>query len=924
MLSFLSILLLASWCFVLSATAFHFPNINNLRVGRTNQQLQYIYQLPHLFSAPAKDSESYNLDAIQDEFIQEQSLKPNNKSYTNKTRKLRNNEAKRRKTVSSSNNNNTGINKTRSDNVGANNKKRRSRRSGSKSASTPIEESSMPPWLSQYEDDNLIGDSYHYNPQQQHTPENDAESLSALSGSKSASTPIEESSMPPWLSQYEDDNLIGDSYHYNPQQQHISENDAESLSALTSFADLKDNFDDRKQNNVMTPMQRLQLAMSGIFYHPDTDDKPSAMLLPNAISYFTPLEIKEVLDAIRFASHSNEKLMAGCADFLYLMLTLEEEGMLTNEFLENERWDDDDIDNSSIDDWNARYRTSTNSRGGVEPHSIMTRDVLIAAAFHYCDCVRARKAGVYEYVRQAMKAPVEQPVSRELEKMENNRGRRSSRLDEIQNDEVDESPTSESFVPMTTAITRRRGKSPIERYGKESVDIAAGAARLKRAEIMVTSVNRRNPIPSNSDAETLRSFLVTLSEDWRGLVIRSAACLYRLKGIEDLPESNNNSRVVLSTTTMRTARDALRVYAPLAQRLGMQRLKSELENTAFRILYPRQYSVASSLYNDDIDEMKAIIQVLSNRIEQLLRSDPVFLDQIDDVAVSSRVKEPYSLWRKMLRFRKQAAKATKGDDTSTVNSETLSMRWIPDAIALRVVLRASKTSQYEDDDSLRTREKMLCYYALQLISDVWPTSAANKPKDYIQNPKENGYQSLHYTANLVINGEDWPFEVQIRSEEMHRIAEYGVAAHWDYKLETKAPALPEVAVTSAANVPILALPAASNVTDTTVEKLSTRKSETNRQSSKSQKKGRIESYIEALTTSRETLVETNLFVFISSTESALDGHLVSIDPSTASIADVLKKSGVEPGNMTSGIIFRNGAHAKLDDEVYNGDVITVH
>lgn len=864
MLSFLMILLLVSWWLVLSATAFRFP-INNLKVGGTTNQLQYFNHHSYLFSAPAKDSESYNLDAIQDELIQEQSLKPSNKSYTNKTRKLRNNDAKRRKIDSSSNNKNTG------NNVAANKKKRR-RRSGSKSPSTPIEESS--------------------------------------------------SMMPPWLSQYEDDDLIG-SYHY-PQQQQMSENDVESLSALTSFADPKDNFDGGKQNNVMTPIQRLQLAMSGIFYHPDdATDKQSPMLLPNAISYFTPLEIKEVLDAIRFASHSNEKLMSGCADFLYLMLTLEEEGMLTNEFLENERWDDDDIDNSSIDDWDARYRERMNSRGeGAEPHSIMTRDVLIAAAFHYCDCVRARKAGVYEYVRQAMKASVEQPVWRELEKMENSR--RSLRGHEIRND-VAETPSSESFVPVTTTITRRRDKSPIERYGKESVDIAAGAARLKRAEIMVTSVNRRNPIPSNSDAETLRSFLVTLSEDWRGLVIRSAACLYRLKGIVDLPESNN-SRVVLSTTTMRTARDALRVYAPLAQRLGMQRLKSELENTAFRILYPRQYSVASSLYNDDIDEMKAIIQVLSTRIEQLLRSDPVFLDQIDDVTVSSRVKEPYSLWRKMLRFRKQAAKATKGDDTSTVNSETLSMRWIPDAIALRVVLRASKTSQFEDDDSLRTREKMLCYYALQLISDVWPTSAANKPKDYIQYPKENGYQSLHYTANLVINGEDWPFEVQIRSEEMHRIAEYGVAAHWDYKLETKSAALPEAtsAVTSATNVPILALPAASNVTDTNVEKLSKRKSETNRQSPTSQKKGRIESYIEALTTSRETLVETNLFVFLSSTESALDGHLVSIDPSFASIADVLKKSGVELDNMTSGIIFRNGVHATLDDEVSNGDVITVH
>ena len=371
--------------------------------------------------------------------------------------------------------------------------------------------------------------------------------------------------------------------------------------------------------------------------------------------------------------------------------------------------------------------------------------------------------------------------------------------------QIDADVTSSTNSTSITTI-KRRGKSRIERYGKESADIAAGAARLKRAEIMAY-VNRRNPNPSNSDAETLRSFLVSLSEDWRGLVIRSAACLYRLKGIADVPESSgkvvlstatmrtdrdalrvyaplaqrlgnrrnpnpsnsdaetlrsflvslsedwrglvirsaaclyrlkgiadvpeSSGKVVLSTATMRTARDALRVYAPLAQRLGMQRLKSELENNAFKILYHRQYSVASSLLGDDVDEMKAIVQVLTSRIEQLLRSDQIFIDQIDDVTVSSRVKEPYSLWRKMLRIRKEAADA-KRDGTSTTNdsvgSDNVSIRWIPDAIALRVVLRGAKLSPWEDGDSLRTREKMLCYYALQLISDVWPASTANKAK----------------------------------------------------------------------------------------------------------------------------------------------------------------------------------------------------
>ena len=338
---------------------------------------------------------------------------------------------------------------------------------------------------------------------------------------------------------------------------------------------------------------------------------------------------------------------------------------------------------------------------------------------------------------------------------------------------------------------RTQLNSSIDQYGDETAQIATGAATLKRAEIMATTIKSKgiSKIKSQSktsqqtnvDAEILRSFMVSLSEDWRALVIRSAACLYRLKGISDGSNVDDgeisSTGSTLSKSTISVAKDALKTYAPLAQRIGMQRLKSELENCAFKILYPRQYAVATSLYRD-MDDMKTIVQVLTTRIEQLLRSDPMFAAQIQDVSVTSRVKEPYSLWKKMIRLRKQAADEAKGKEKEVKGGSPRSppsLKWVPDTIALRVVLSAARTSSLEDDESLRTREKLLCYYALQLIETIWEESEANERKDYIKNPKPNGYQSLHYTAKLVIVGEEWPFEVQIRSEEMHRIAEFGVA-----------------------------------------------------------------------------------------------------------------------------------------------------
>ena len=153
--------------------------------------------------------------------------------------------------------------------------------------------------------------------------------------------------------------------------------------------------------------------------------------------------------------------------------------------------------------------------------------------------------------------------------------------------------------------------------------------------------------------------------------------------------------------------------------------------------------------------------------------------------ISSRVKEPYSFWKKMLKGkakqRRKNAFSLPSSQSGTVASG-LSFVQVKDGIALRVILKAKKESPDEPDETTRAREKLLCYYVQHLIRKQWPGDE-DRVKDYIQYPKPNGYQSLHYTAWLPYHtGERFPFEVQVRSEEMHRIAEYGVAAHWDYKL----------------------------------------------------------------------------------------------------------------------------------------------
>jgi (p)ppGpp synthase/HD superfamily hydrolase len=162
--------------------------------------------------------------------------------------------------------------------------------------------------------------------------------------------------------------------------------------------------------------------------------------------------------------------------------------------------------------------------------------------------------------------------------------------------------------------------------------------------------------------------------------------------------------------------------------------------------------------------MTQVLQTVSTDMTTMLNRDTEFMSLVDNFSVTARVKEPYSMWKKMLR-----------DGYHHILQ-------VPDALALRIVLNAKKLSPEEPSAVTRARERALCYYAQKRFIGQWqPVPSNPRFKDYIESPKANGYQSLHYTAKTESGGQEWTMEIQVRSGEMNQVAEYGLASHWDYK-----------------------------------------------------------------------------------------------------------------------------------------------
>lgn len=488
--------------------------------------------------------------------------------------------------------------------------------------------------------------------------------------------------------------------------------------------------------------------------------------------------------------------------------------------------------------------------------------------------------------------------------------------------------------------------------------IAKDAGRLKTLEMVAAMIYSEKAAsrvtPDAQEAENLRSLLLSETKDWRALAIRSAAALYRLRGILSHAQRRGatgvGSREIPHVTpeALQCSREALYIYAPLASRLGMHRLKNELEGAAFRILYRRQYEKVNRLarawrprhskphlnrglvemcdHTLDISScMKNVLENVKADMTSLLANDPHFAEYVQDFSVTARVKEPYSLWKKMLRNR------------------CTNIREVPDAIALRIVLEAKPLSTDEDENVRRARERALCYYAQKLCMEHWHPLADNpRFKDYIESPKANGYQSLHYTAHTHWDEEDWTLEIQVRSLEMHQVAEFGLASHWDYKQQQtlrkedahqQAAPVPEVSIYHEDQSSDAYLRSVQEwhwqqhadqqqqwmTTDTTTTTTTESEERANRIRARTKK---LQPYIEALTAAKSDLARDHVFVFLTTLEQGT-GSVLAL-PAGACVLDALREGEREWGFRFPDQVQLNGELLdKVTGRLQNGDILTV-
>jgi ppGpp synthetase/RelA/SpoT-type nucleotidyltranferase len=347
--------------------------------------------------------------------------------------------------------------------------------------------------------------------------------------------------------------------------------------------------------------------------------------------------------------------------------------------------------------------------------------------------------------------------------------------------------------------------------------------------------------------------------------------------------------------------------------------------------------VSSLCDTTDVGEgMKSVLSDISSQMKRLVQEDLYFMEHIDSVSITARLKEPYSIWCKMVKMSK------RGD----VKLSDISILDIPDAVALRVVFSARKLTEEESDAVTKRREQALCYYILNLCTATWPETSNSRFKDYVVTPKANGYQSLHYSSCKRWRGSEWPFEVQIRSSEMHRVAEYGVAAHWSYKRnDIDPPSNP-----SLSNQRILDKSSQSYLKS--VQEYRYRESMKSyiapeveseepmyiedeiRRDRKRERDERLAPYLEALSGAQMDMTRENVYVFVSLSQDASEsspsntqGTVLSL-PRGSRVLDAIraaeKWSAFTISKKTGTSVLRNGRHtAEQTEQLVNGDVISI-
>ncbi len=257
-----------------------------------------------------------------------------------------------------------------------------------------------------------------------------------------------------------------------------------------------------------------------------------------------------------------------------------------------------------------------------------------------------------------------------------------------------------------------------ELFGEEVAHVVEGVTKL--SSLQFSSSEERQ-------AESFRKMLLAMVDDIRVILVKLADRLHNMRTLQHLPEDRR----------LRIAQETRDIYAPIANRLGMSKIKNELEELAFRFLEPQAYQTLRTEVEAKRKASEGLVEELRKQLEQKL-SDA----QIPIVSVDGRIKRLWSIYQKLERRR-------------------VNLDQVYDFVALRVVTESVKD----------------CYAVLGIIHQTW-SPVPGRFKDFIAMPRPNGYQSLHTS---VVSARGTPFEIQIRTQDMHRIAEEGIAAHWKYK-----------------------------------------------------------------------------------------------------------------------------------------------
>lgn len=254
-------------------------------------------------------------------------------------------------------------------------------------------------------------------------------------------------------------------------------------------------------------------------------------------------------------------------------------------------------------------------------------------------------------------------------------------------------------------------------FGDDVALLVQGVTKLDKLQVKSEA---------SKQAENFQKFVLAISEDIRVLLIKLADRLHNMRtlGVRR-PEKQT-----------KVARETMEIYVPLAERIGMQNLKDQLEDWSFKFLYPEAYESISARLNFLRTQGKDQVTQIIEQLQSDLAENGV------KGRITGREKRPYSIWRKMQK-------------------QNIAFEQVCDVMAFRIVVET-----VED-----------CYKTLGIINTKYPM-IPGRYKDYISTPKPNGYRSLH---TGVIGPLNQRIEVQIRTDEMHQVAEYGLAAHWEYK-----------------------------------------------------------------------------------------------------------------------------------------------